>query len=82
MAQGAGHALFEQALYDPGSGQPLAASFMDYCLPKADDVPALPVALTEHRSVINPLGVKGVGESGDQVKHHMKNRNRSGYTTP
>ena len=37
---------------------------MDYCIPKCDDVPEIPVALTEHRSVINPLGVKGVGESG------------------
>jgi carbon-monoxide dehydrogenase large subunit len=37
---------------------------MDYALPRADDLPALAVALDEHASVINPLGIKGVGESG------------------
>ena len=46
------------------AGQLLTGSFMDYAIPRADDVPSIPVALTEHRSVINPLGVKGVGESG------------------
>ena len=55
--------LLEELVYDE-SGQLLTGSFMDYCIPKSDDVPWLPVALTEHRSVINPLGVKGVGESG------------------
>jgi carbon-monoxide dehydrogenase large subunit len=37
---------------------------MDYPIPRADDVPFIPVALEEHRSAINELGVKGVGESG------------------
>src|SRR5712691_3694592 len=62
-AQGLAAGLLEGLVYDE-AGQLLTGSFMDYCIPKSDDVPWLPVALTEHRSVINPLGVKGVGESG------------------
>src|SRR5262245_63037336 len=62
-AQGIGAGLMEAVVYD-GAGQLLTGSLMDYAIPRAADVPALPVALTEHRSVINPLGVKGVGESG------------------
>ena len=61
--QGIGAGLFEEIVYD-GSGQLLTASLMDYAIPRADDLPSLPVALTEHPSVINPLGIKGVGESG------------------
>src|SRR6266849_4508603 len=61
--QGLAAGLLEELVYDEG-GQLLTGTFMDYCIPKSDDVPWLPVALTEHRSVINPLGVKGVGESG------------------
>ncbi|MEO1794891.1 MAG: molybdopterin cofactor-binding domain-containing protein, partial [Pseudomonadota bacterium] len=65
IAQGLGQALFEEIVYDPDSGQLLTGSFMDYCLPRADDLPALNVfyyedAPTEH----NPLGVKGAGEAG------------------
>jgi len=61
--QGLAAGLLEELVYDEG-GQLLSGSFMDYAIPKCDDVPSIPVALTEHRSVINPLGVKGVGESG------------------
>ena len=49
-------------MYDT-DGQLLTGSLMDYALPRADVLPALSVALDEHRSA-NPLGVKGVGESG------------------
>jgi carbon-monoxide dehydrogenase large subunit len=62
-AQSIGAALFEAVRYDEG-GQLLTGSLMDYAIPKADDLPWLEVALDEHPSVINPLGVKGVGESG------------------
>ena len=62
-AQGIGAGLGEALVYDAG-GQLLTASLMDYAIPKADQLPMLPVALEEHPSVINPLGVKGVGESG------------------
>ena len=61
--QGLAAGLLEELVYDE-AGQLLTGSFMDYAIPKCDDVPSIAVALTEHRSVINPLGVKGVGESG------------------
>jgi carbon-monoxide dehydrogenase large subunit len=61
--QAIGAGLLEQVVYDE-TGQLLTGSLMDYAIPRADDVPDIPVALTEHRSAINPLGVKGVGESG------------------
>jgi carbon-monoxide dehydrogenase large subunit len=53
----------EAVVYD-GDGQMLTASLMDYAIPKAADVPWIDVILDEHPSVINELGVKGVGESG------------------
>jgi carbon-monoxide dehydrogenase large subunit len=61
--QGIGAGLMEAVVYDAG-GQLLTGSFMDYAIPRADDLPWLTVALEEHRSVVNELGVKGVGESG------------------
>lgn len=61
--QGIAAGLLEEVVYD-GAGQLLTGSLMDYAVPRADDLPPLPVALEAHRSVINPLGVKGVGESG------------------
>lgn len=61
--QGIGAGLLEEVVYDAG-GQLLSGSLMDYAIPRADDVPSLPVALEEHRSVINELGIKGAGESG------------------
>ncbi len=63
VAQGIGAGLMENVVYD-ADGQLLSGSLMDYALPKADDLPWLEVVLDEHPSVINPLGVKGVGESG------------------
>ena len=50
-------------MYD-GGGQLLTGSLMDYAIPKADQLPPLAVALDEHPSTINALGIKGVGESG------------------
>jgi carbon-monoxide dehydrogenase large subunit len=61
--QAIGAGLMEQVVYDD-AGQLLTGSLMDYAIPRADDLPDIDVALTEHRSAINPLGVKGVGESG------------------
>jgi len=61
--QAIGAGLMEEVVYDE-SGQLLSGSLMDYAIPRADDLPSIEVALTEHRSIINPLGVKGVGESG------------------
>src|SRR5216117_3453253 len=62
-AQSIGAGLMEAVVHDE-HGQLLTASLMDYAIPKADQLPPLPVALEAHPSVINPLGVKGVGESG------------------
>jgi carbon-monoxide dehydrogenase large subunit len=64
IAQGVGQALLEGAAYDPETGQPLAASLMDYALPRADDLPGLALAFNPTRCTTNPLGVKGCGEAG------------------
>jgi CO/xanthine dehydrogenase Mo-binding subunit len=62
-AQAIGTALMEAVVYD-AQGQLLTGSLMDYAIPKAADLPWLDVELDEHPSAVNPLGVKGVGESG------------------
>ena len=64
IAQGVGQALLEHAVYDAASGQPIAASFMDYAMPRADDLPAFDVSFSPTRCTTNPLGVKGCGEAG------------------
>jgi CO/xanthine dehydrogenase Mo-binding subunit len=64
FAQGIGGALLEEFSFD-ATGQPLAASFMDYLLPTSQEVPDLEILVTEDApSPLNPLGVKGVGEGG------------------
>src|SRR5262249_22208846 len=63
VAQGIGAGLMESVVYDDG-GQLLTGTFMDYAIPRADDLPPIEVHLIEHRSMINELGIKGVGESG------------------
>ena len=64
VAQGLGQAIHERTAYDPESGQLLSASFMDYALPRAEDLPEIEVDLIEVPCETNPLGVKGVGEAG------------------
>src|SRR5579863_10786063 len=64
IARGAGQALLEAAVYDPTTGQPLAASWLDYALPRADDLVAVALAFNPTRCTTNPLGVKGCGEAG------------------
>ncbi len=63
VAHGIGNAFFEQLRYDE-TGQLLNASFMDYLLPTAVEVPPVEMSHTETPSPLNPLGVKGVGEAG------------------
>jgi CO/xanthine dehydrogenase Mo-binding subunit len=63
VALGIGGALLEEVRYDE-QGQPLAATFMDYAMPRSTDVPALRIEHLETLSPLNPLGLKGVGESG------------------
>jgi aerobic carbon-monoxide dehydrogenase large subunit len=64
IAQGVGQALLEHAVYDPGSGQMIAGSLMDYALPRADDLPFYDLGFNPTRCTTNPLGVKGCGEAG------------------
>ena len=64
VAQGVGQALLEHGVYDPASGQLLAGSFMDYAMPRADDLPDIASELRPAPARTNPLGVKGVGEAG------------------
>ena len=64
VAQGLGQAMLELASYDTASGQLLSGSFMDYAMPRANDLPDIEVDLLEVPSVSNPLGVKGAGEAG------------------
>lgn len=63
LAQGIGQALLEGAHYDD-SGQLLTASFMDYTMPRADDLPSFKVSTSNTPSPSNPLGMKGCGEAG------------------
>jgi carbon-monoxide dehydrogenase large subunit len=63
VAQGIGNAFYEQLRYDE-SGQLMNASFMEYLVPTASEVPPMEIAHAETRSPLNPLGVKGVGEAG------------------
>jgi len=64
VAQGIGQALTERCVYDPESGQLLSGSFLDYAIPRADDLPAISVTSRDVPSPTNPLGVKGAGEGG------------------
>ena len=64
VAQGFGQAVMERTAYDPESGQLLSGTFMDYALPRADDLPHIEVELLEIPCATNPLGVKGAGEAG------------------
>ena len=63
VALGIGSALLEEMSYDE-AGQPQAGSFMDYLLPTRHDVPRMAIDHLETLSPLNPLGIKGVGESG------------------
>jgi aerobic carbon-monoxide dehydrogenase large subunit len=64
IAQGMGQALMEQCVFDPENGQPLAGSFMDYALPRAEDLPFFATAISEVPSTTHPLGFRGGGEGG------------------
>ncbi|MCK5365906.1 MAG: molybdopterin-dependent oxidoreductase, partial [Gammaproteobacteria bacterium] len=64
VVQGIGQALLEETIYDDDSGQLLSGSFMDYALPRADDLPEFTSVLTGQPSLNNPLGAKGAGEVG------------------
>jgi len=63
IAQGVGQALLESAVYDK-DGQLVTGSFMDYCMPRADNLPTYNVDMTVTKCPSNPLGIKGCGEAG------------------
>lgn len=64
LAQGIGQAVYENCTYDSKSGQLLSGSFMDYCMPRADDMPEFFLANNEVLTEQNSFGVKGCGEAG------------------
>jgi carbon-monoxide dehydrogenase large subunit len=64
VAQGLGQALMEHCVYDPHSGQLMTATFADYAMPRAEDMPDLDISYNEIPCATNPLGAKGAGEAG------------------
>jgi carbon-monoxide dehydrogenase large subunit len=64
VAQGVGQALMEQVVYEPGSGQLLTASFMEYAMPRADTFCDMVIESHPVPTALNPLGAKGAGEAG------------------
>ena len=62
--QGIGQALLEHAVYDPDTAQLISGSFMDYTMPRADDVPSFNTSFHHSPCTTNPLGAKGAGEAG------------------
>ena len=64
VAMGLGQALMEDVNYDPQSGQLRSGSFMDYCMPRADDFCHMEIETNNQPTPTNPLGVKGAGEAG------------------
>jgi carbon-monoxide dehydrogenase large subunit len=64
VAQGFGQAAMEQVVHDPETGQPLTGSWMDYAMPRAEDLPALSLISRPTPSPLHPLGIKGAGEAG------------------
>jgi carbon-monoxide dehydrogenase large subunit len=64
IAQGIGQAMWEQCAIDPGSGQPLCGSLMDYGMPRAHLLPSFTTEIVQVLSPTNPLGIKAGGEGG------------------
>jgi carbon-monoxide dehydrogenase large subunit len=64
IAQGVGQALWEGAVYDDGTGQLITGTMMDYAMPKADMLPNYETDRTVTPTPVNPLGIKGAGETG------------------
>jgi aerobic carbon-monoxide dehydrogenase large subunit len=64
LAQGLGQALMERVVYEPESGQLLTGSFMDYAMPRADDMYDIVIGENPVPTTLNPLGAKGAGEAG------------------
>jgi len=91
VAQGIGQVLYEDAVYDSASGQLLSGSFMDYCLPRATQLPNYQCERLETWCTTNPLGVKGCGECGttgslpavmNAVRDALNDCDLSGFNMP
>jgi carbon-monoxide dehydrogenase large subunit len=91
IAQGVGQALLEHCSVEQASGQPLCGSFMDYGIPRADDLPDFKDEIVEVLSPTNPLGIKAGGEGGttpalaaviNAIVHAMKERRVRDITMP
>ena len=67
VAQGIGQAIMENTVYDNETGQMISSSFMDYTMPRADDMPMIELDTNEVPCLTNVLGVKGAGEAGALV---------------
>lgn len=64
VVQGIAQALYEEVNYDPESGQLMTGSLLDYAVPRAEHVPSIRSSFQQTPSPTNPIGVKGIGESG------------------
>ncbi|MCQ0988676.1 xanthine dehydrogenase family protein molybdopterin-binding subunit [Jiella marina] len=64
IVQGIGQALFEHGIYDEETGQLMSGSFMDYCMPRADNLPSITISPQVTACAHTPMGVKGCGECG------------------
>jgi carbon-monoxide dehydrogenase large subunit len=64
VAMGVGQALGEAIVYDLENGQLISGSFMDYQMPRAQDIPSVQLSMRAVPTAVNPLGAKGVGEAG------------------
>jgi carbon-monoxide dehydrogenase large subunit len=64
VTMGFGQAMMERTVFDPGNGQLVTASFMDYAMPRAEDLPMFKDGVHPVPATTNPLGVKGAGEAG------------------
>ncbi len=64
VVQGIGQAILENVIYDPNSGQLLNGTWMDYAMPRADQVPPFEIYFRQTLTSANPLGVKGAGQAG------------------
>ncbi len=64
VAQGVGQAMLERTVFDPATGQLVTGSLTDYCLPRAEDLPAIEFSYNVVPCRTNPLGLKGAGEAG------------------
>jgi len=64
IAQGVGQAMWEECAIDPSSGQPVSGSFMDYGMPRSDNLPSFATEIVEVLSPTNPFGIKAGGEGG------------------